>query len=271
MHHRLLLALLITVAAPAVAVPPYEPLPDRNSSNENSRAAASPSTANNNHNTADNNGLPFPVARDDTGGQGQPGFSSSWETLSQIQQMQQEIGQLRGMVEELQHQMEQMRKQARQRYLDLDMRINQLQGGADDEPAPNGGGAASASDVDDKALYQQASELRKAGDFNQAIKVLQRLLQQAPDGLYAPYSEYWLGELYMVADPVDLDQAKRHFINLLAKYPDHVKVPDGMYKLGKLYVTQGETSKARSTLNELIKSHPDKSAAKLARELLARI
>ena len=44
-----------------------------------------------------------------------------------------------------------------------------------------------------------------------------------------------------------------------------------MYKLGKLYVTQGETSKARSTLNELIKSHPDKSAAKLARELLARI
>ena len=181
--------------------------------------------------------------------------------------MQQEILDLRGMVEELKHQIDIMQKQERERYLDLDLRINQLQSGSAGTKSGKSTAAPRAKE-DDKVLYEKASQLRKEGKYDEAISALNQLLQQSPEGLYAPYSEYWLGELYMVADPVNLDEAKRHFINLLANHSDHVKVPDAMYKLGKLYASKGETSKAKSTLNELIKRYPDKSAAKLAQDLV---
>jgi len=195
------------------------------------------------------------------------GAAFSWDTMSQMQQLQQEVLQLRGQVEELNHQIEVMQKQERERYLDLDMRINQLQTG---KPVAGSEAATPMPTVsgDDKTLYEKASQLRKDGKYPEAIAILEQLLTQSPKGVYAPYCEYWLGELDMVTEPPDLDKAKRHFINLLANHGDHVKVPDAMYKLGKLYAAKGETDKAKSTLNALIKKYPDKSAAKLAKDLL---
>ncbi|MEE2732781.1 MAG: tol-pal system protein YbgF [Pseudomonadota bacterium] len=250
-----------------MAVPPYEPLPS--SKPKSSQTTSTPSYS-----------ASTPVQSGPVAADADPGFSYSaavdssagaagvsWDVMSQMQQMQQEILQLRGMVEELKHQIDIMQKQERERYLDLDLRINQLQSGGASTGSSKVTKAPRAKE-DDKVLYDKASQLRKEGKYEEAIAVLNQLLQQSPDGLYAPYCEYWLGELYMVADPVDLDEAKRHFINLLANHPDHVKVPDAMYKLGKLYASKGETSKAKSTLNELVKRYPEKSAAKLASDLL---
>jgi len=265
---RYLLVLVIsTAAASAAAVPPYEPLPSK------SKSVSQP--------PKQSSSQPPPVATPDYA-DSDPGFSYSaavdsndasastgvsWDVMSQMQQMQQEVLQLRGMVEELKHQIDIMQKQERERYLDLDMRINQLQSGSA-ASVKNPTANSSVAKEDDKVLYEKASQLRKEDKYSESIAVLQQLLQQSPGGLYAPYSEYWLGELYMVSDPVDLDKAKRHFINLLANHAGHVKVPDAMYKLGKLYASKGENSKAKSTLNELIKQYPDKSASRLAKDLL---
>lgn len=261
---RAFLAVVIaTVAATAAAVPPYEPLPSSQSGNSTSNRSGSSSSA-----VSDNSGgFNYSAAESGSSQSGVGTTSMSWDAMSQIQQLQQEVLQLRGMVEELNHQIDVMQKQERERYLDLDMRINQIQSGAG--PIKQSGSAVSSLAVgDDKALYERASKLRKDGKYPEAIAVLQQLLAQSPKGVYAPYSEYWLGELYMVAEPVDLDKAKRHFVNLLANHPDHVKVPDAMYKLGKLYASKGETSKAKSTLSALVKQYPDKSAARLADDLL---
>lgn len=240
-----LFAACCAVTARAVAVPPYEPLPEKKTGFSYTPAVqSSPS---------------------------QPAGAAaianpSWEMMSQMQQMQEEIQTLRGMVEELKHQVDVMQQQERQRYLDLDMRINQAQGTSS---SPGEVKRQTVEQVaDDKALYQQASDHRKKHQYKQAIAVLEQLQKQSPDGLYAPYSDYWLGELYMAVKPADLIQAKKHFINLLANHSDHVKVPDAMYKLGKLYAQQGKTENAKSTLNELIKKFPDKSAANLAKDLL---
>ncbi|HAG97162.1 MAG: tol-pal system protein YbgF [Pseudomonadales bacterium] len=271
MLRSLLVLALSTVAAIAAAVPPYEPLPSNSKStiqpaSKNSRSASKPPVVADDYGDADP-GFSYSAAVDSSPSAATSGVS--WDVMSQMQQLQQEVLQLRGMVEELKHQIDIMQKQERERYLDLDMRINQMQSGAPSGATRGSGGSASSTaKQDDKALYEKASQLRKDGKYIEAIAVLQQLLQQSPSGLYAPYSEYWLGELYMVADPVDLDQAKRHFINLLANHGDHVKVPDAMYKLGKLYASKGENSKAKSTLNELIKQYPDKSASRLAQDLV---
>lgn len=274
-----------------VAAPPYEPL----SSSKRSTSYGSPSS--NSPSEAPATVYGSGVKTYGTGGgdggavyspavdTARPAVSGSYSSgtdsysqMQQMQQMQQELQELRGTVEQLTHDIELMQKQARDRYLDLDTRINQLRGGAvASEPAAaseesassaSTGQAAVVASGDDKELYDQASQLRRDGKYEESIAVLEELLKRSPDGLYAPYCEYWLGETYMALKPPKLDVAKTHFISLLGNHPDHVKVPDAMYKLGKLFASQGEKAKAKSALNELIKKHPDKPAANLAKDLL---
>lgn len=284
MRNWVALLVLTATANLAVAANPYQPYPDskRNTGKSNSGYSASSSVSQAPTTTYGSGVKTYGIGGSEsdfsykpaeaapsvgTGGAATPG----WDTYSQIQQMQQELQTLRGTVEQLSHELELMRKQSRERYLDLDTRINQLRGAGaapvveNGEAAASGGGAASA---DDKVLYDQASELRRQQKFGEAVAALEELLARSPNGMYAPYCEYWLGELYMVTTPPQYDKAKAHFITLIGTHADHVKVPDAMYKLGKLFASQGETAKAKATLNELIRKHPDKSAANLARDLL---
>lgn len=278
MRQAALVALLAaSIAIPAVGAPPYEPYPDaRRSSAASSQAPA----------TVYGSGVKtYGIGGTDSDFSYRPAEASgtvsaagvgtatgSFDNYSQMQQMQQEVQNLRGMVEQLNNELELMRKQARERYLDLDNRINQIRGGAPSTSATETSTGAAApvggTDVDDKALYDEASELRRQQKFNQSITVLENLLQRSPDGMYAPYCEFWLGELYLAVTPPQMEKSKTHFITLIGNYGDHVKVPDAMYKLGKLFSMQGEKAKARATLNKLIEQHPDKPAANLAKDLL---
>jgi tol-pal system protein YbgF len=285
MRKVVLVLLAAAIAVPVVAAPPYEPYPGTKRSSGSASSSSSSSSASQPPATTYGSGVKTygiggsdaefdykPAASTSAASSGVP--SSNWDTYSQMQQMQQEIQTLRGTVEQLSNELELMRKQARERYLDLDTRINQLRGGsAAAVPVAAGGEAAesvapASASADDKTLYDQASDLRRQQKFDESIAVMEDLLKRSPDGMYAPYCEYWLGEMYMVVKPVQLDKAKAHFITLIGNHGDHVKVPDAMYKLGKLFASQGEKAKAKATLNELVKKHPDKPAANLAKDLL---
>lgn len=284
MRKAVLALLAAAIVVPAVAAPPYEPYPGAAKRGTGSASSgSSASTPSQTPATTYGSGVKtYGIGGADADFDYKPATSSSssvssvpssgWDTYSQMQQMQQEIQTLRGTVEQLSNELELMRKQSRERYLDLDARINQLRGGAASAgaavEAEGGGMPAPATSGDDKALYDQASDLRRQQKFDESIAVLEALLKRSPDGMYAPYCEYWLGEMYMVVKPVQLDKAKAHFITLIGNHGDHVKVPDAMYKLGKLFANQGEKAKAKATLNELIKKYPDKPAANLAKDLL---
>lgn len=245
---KLLFALSWVVASSSVAAPPYESLPTVGNQKSATQAEQAPRSS---------------------AGQAP---TAMWDLYSQVQQLQQEVQSLRGMVEELNHQVNQMRNGERQRYLDLDRRLNQLDPnnkGASLSPAS--GPASAKKFATDKAMYEQASELRKKNQFRAAIELLNDLLAEYPRGAYAPYSNYWLGELYLAVAPIDYKSAKKHFVSLLVDYPDHVKVPDAMYKLGRLYADQEQQDKARSTWNALIQKYPGKSAANLAKNALSSL
>ena len=288
MRKSILGMLVATTATLAVAAPPYEPYPDtkRTSGSNTTYSSSSSSSTTQSPTTTYGSGVKtygiggsdadfsYKPATADTGtapASSAAAPASSWDNYSQMQQMQQELQTLRGTVEQLTNELEMMRKQARERYLDLDNRINQIRGGgAAVAPvdSPESGGQPAENAGDDKVLYDQASDLRRQQKFSESIAVMEDLLKRSPNGLYAPYCEYWLGEMYMVVSPPQMDTAKVHFITLIGNYRDHVKVPDAMYKLGKLFAAQGEKVKAKATLNELIKKYPDKSAANLAKDLL---
>lgn len=199
--------------------------------------------------------------------------NAQWELYSQLQQMQDEVQRLRGVVDELGYQLDQIKRQQRDRYLDLDQRINQIKSGS--------GVSGSASSMpavesvaqvkDEKETYNTAMQLLRERKFNESIGLLEQLIAMSPEGMYAPYGEYWLGELYMALVPAQYDVAKEHFIRLLTQFPEHSKVSDGMFKLGKLYHLKGEQEKARVTLQKVVKDYPGKPAAKLAQELLSKL
>ncbi len=201
-----------------------------------------------------------------------------WELYNQMQQMQDELQVLRGSLERQAHELEQMKRQQRERYLDLDQRIGQLKKTAVQEPASVIKGTsvnevpAALSDKDqivkDVKQYDAAYQLLKERKFADAISAFQALLADSPGGKKAPYCEYWLGELHLASTPSDLESAKTHFVRLLTQYPSHGKVPDGMYKLGTVFNKAGDKAKARVTLKRVIKDFPGSQAAKLAKSYL---
>ncbi len=204
-----------------------------------------------------------------------PQDSNLGELFYQMQIMQQEVMELRGKVEELEYELRQLKQQSLERYVDIDRRLSQGGGGGD---TGGTGGTASKPPVSTQPrelageanAYRSAYSQVRSQQFNGAIVAFKQFLQDFPDGKYAANAHYWLGELYLVIVPADLEMARREFGLLLEQYPDNTKAPDAMYKLGKVYFEKGNAEKAREYMDRVISEFGSgtSSAVKLARDFL---
>ncbi|WP_237058092.1 tol-pal system protein YbgF [Microbulbifer sediminum] len=196
----------------------------------------------------------------------------------QMQVLQQEVAELRGAVEELRHEVKRLKQQRTEDYMDLDRRIARLSGAAPADQPPAGDDAAAlsgsaggavgtggpdASD-DERERYQSSFGLAREGDFAAASTEFKKLLEEYPNGKYAPNANYWLGEIALVQG--NLEEAREWFTALLDGYPESNKVWDGRYKLGTVYHQLGDNQKARELLEQVAAS--DARAAKLAKKYL---
>ena len=207
----------------------------------------------------------------------------------QLQQMQDEISRLRGMVEVQQNDIQQMKQEALDRYKDLDSRI-----GAGGAPAPsaannsasdggaNAGGApmspatqapqASSEPGDpakEKLYYDAAFDLIKAKDFDKASQAFAAFLRKYPNSQYAGNAQYWLGEVNLAKG--DLQGAGQAFAKVSQLYPKHAKVPDSLYKLADVERRLGHTDKVKGILQQVVAQYPGTSAAQLAQRDLQRL
>ncbi|MFC6634720.1 tol-pal system protein YbgF [Microbulbifer taiwanensis] len=201
------------------------------------------------------------------------------EAYYQMQVLQQEVQELRGAVEELRHEVKRLKQQRTDDYMDLDRRIARLAGtepsqqppaGADSgedagaaRPA-QGGEPAPAASEDERDRYQASFGLARNGDYDGASAEFKRLLQDYPNGKYAPNANYWLGEIALVQG--NLEDARQWFVALLDGYPNSTKVWDGRYKLGTVYHQLGDQQKARDLLEQVAGS--DARASGLAKKYL---
>lgn len=190
----------------------------------------------------------------------------------QLQQLQQEVTELHGRVEEQEHQLRQLKQQSLDRYIDLDRRIGELGGtssaGSGEESKARPSTASQDASEAEIEAYRQAYELVRAQKFSEAIPAFENFVAEYPGGRYAPNAWYWLGELYLVKNPQDLGGAEKAFRQLLESYPENSKVPDAKYKLGKVFYQQGKREEAKRLLNEVVAQHGSNSAAKLADQFL---
>ncbi|WP_231491673.1 tol-pal system protein YbgF [Microbulbifer sp. HZ11] len=199
----------------------------------------------------------------------------------QMQVLQQEVQELRGAVEELRHEVKRLRQQRTEDYMNLDRRISKLDGAAPADGAPSGsesgtsasssgpaptagGGSAPEASESERDRYQASFGLARNGDYAGASKAFKSLLEDYPNGQYAPNANYWLGEIALVQG--NIEEARTWFVALLDGYPNSSKVWDGRYKLGTVYHQLGDNAKAKELLEQVAAS--DQRASNLAKQYL---
>lgn len=199
-----------------------------------------------------------------------PETSSNWQLYSQLQQMQQEMAQLRGQVEEQGNLIERLQNDLRTRYTDLDQRLQlqqeqMKQAAATPQVTPGPGATPPGHSVEDeKKAYLAAYDTFRTGGPDKAIAPMQAFVKQYPDSSLTPGAHYWLGEFYLNAGKPDQAKARQQFETVLAKYPDNTKAPAALYKIASILELQGKADDARLKMQELVKRYPKSPEASLA-------
>jgi tol-pal system protein YbgF len=215
------------------------------------------------------------------------------DLLNQVSQLRSEIQALRAQVEELQQQNQQLQSASKAQYLDVDDRLNRLEGGgpvapappvkpaasakpamqgngpAENTPAVYGDKGAIAQGAGERAAYDAAFNALKAGQYVQSAELFQDFLQQHPNGSYTPNALYWLGESYYVTQNYPL--AQEQFQALLDRYPTHDKAAGALLKVGLSQYGAREYDDAERTLSEVTARYPGTDAARTAADRLSAI
>ena len=229
----------------------------------------------------------------------------SSDLLLQIQRLQQEVQQLRGQIERQTYEIDTLKKQQREHYMDLDARLRGKSGGAAPaaEAPPAGGrrgmeaslppatpsgapGAAAqaggsrkpdlslpsaetARSQSEQEAYRNAFDLLKQRRYDDAVRAFEDLLTVYPKGEFADNARYWLGETNYVKR--DYAAALNDFQRVVSDYPLSPKVPGAMLKIGYIQDEQKDWQNARNTLQDVTRKFPDTTEARLAQSRLERM
>jgi tol-pal system protein YbgF len=187
--------------------------------------------------------------------------------------LQQEVEALRGEAQLHGNALENLRSRQRELYLDLDQRLQRLEGGSpgaaaagDDSGTRQPAGEASPAE---REAYQKALGHLKEGRYAEALDSFRAYLGDYPEGRYAPNAQYLIGETYYVTRR--FDDAIAEYDKVIERYPDSGKVADALLKVGFIHFERKRWKPARETLERVVKEYPDSTAAGLAERRLQQI
>lgn len=201
----------------------------------------------------------------------------------QITELQDELSQIRGKIEEQNFQIEKILQRQRELLLAFDMQAQTLQEQVDDKTALDTDTAStisvpqtstepepSVSPVEtegEEAAYKAAvSLILQQRNTAAAIPALETFTEKYPSSRFKPNAHYWLGQIFY--NDKSWENAKLHFGTLIEMYSESNKVPDATMKLGIIERNLGNISQARSYLNQVIQMYPDTTFAKMSQEQL---
>jgi tol-pal system protein YbgF len=185
-----------------------------------------------------------------------------------IDGLKQDMAKLRGQIEVLANQSEQLEKRQKDLYVDLDTRLRKLESG----PAPAADAKAAAQPPADTAAenkaYEAALNQFKAANYHGAIASFQGFMAAYPQSLLVPSAQYWVGNAYYTLRDYKVAISTQQ--KLVATWPDHAKAPDALLNIATSQSETGDVRASRETLQALIKRYPTSPAAEQARQRLAR-
>jgi tol-pal system protein YbgF len=182
-----------------------------------------------------------------------------------IDGLKQDMAKLRGQVEVLMNQAEQLEKRQKDLYVDLDNRLRKLEQG----PAADAKAAAPAVDAAaENKTYEAALNQFKLGNYQSAIASFQGFMAAYPQSALLPSAQYWVGNAYFTLRDYKVAIATQQ--KLIASWPDSPKASDAMLNIASSQSEMGEARAARETLQSLVKKYPGTPAAEQAKQRLSR-
>lgn len=219
--------------------------------------------------------------------------------------LQEEIQELRGRVEEQEHQLSRLKQAQHDNYLDFDRRLradgpqkiggvsslslrdkeilNNLMVGSLDAQAINQESAQDEESfvmdavetaeqlesISEEKMYNQAYQFIQHKNYDNALKTFKSMMKSFPDGQYKANGHYWMGEIYMVRG--ELDFAANEFNTVYQLYPKSSKAADALLKLGYVEYAKGEWERSKELLSKVQAQFPGSSSARLASTRLQRM
>ena len=186
------------------------------------------------------------------------------EVTRQLEQLRNEIAQLRGQVENLTNELAATQKRQRDLFADLDKRLAAL------EPKQvSVDGIDGRVDQAEQKAYEAAIAPYQARDFKAAINSLNKFLSVYPKSVYAAQMYHWLGNAqYAQRDCKAASSAQERVIQ---DYPTSSRVPDALLNLATCQTDLNDRKGARKSLETILRNYPNTPAAETAQERLNRL
>lgn len=201
------------------------------------------------------------------------------DPATRVMQLEEQIRQLTGRIEDLGFQMLQMQEQLRQMQQDNEFRFQDLEDRAVGDqsslsPKTNRPATSDAlvgisngdptlqvetADTDAGEVYKSGYAHVLAGEYALATSVFQDYISLYPNGPEVADAHYWLGEsLYAQGAFKD---AARIFLDAHKTYPQATKAPDTLLKLGMSLMALDNRETACVTYDEVLARYPSASNA----------
>ncbi|WPH11646.1 tol-pal system protein YbgF [Variovorax paradoxus] len=179
---------------------------------------------------------------------------------NQIEQMRGDLARMTGQNEQLQRTVSEM--QSRQTTIDDRLKQN--------EPTKvSVDGREFTADPKEKADFDAALGIFRAGQFAQAQTAFAEFVKRYPQSGYNASALFWLGNAQYATR--NYNEAIANFRSMLSLAPDHAKAPEAVLSIANCQIELKDTRAARRTLEDLTKAYPQSEAAQAGRERLSRL
>ena len=179
---------------------------------------------------------------------------------NQIEQMRGELARMTGQNEQLTRTVTEMQ----QRQTDVDDRLKK------NEPSKVAvDGREFNADPKEKADFDAALGIFRAGQFAQAQTAFAEFVKRYPQSGYNASALFWLGNAQYATR--NYTEAIANFRSMLSLAPDHAKAPEAVLSIANCQIELKDTRAARRTLEDLTKAYPQSDASQAGRERLSRL
>lgn len=208
-----------------------------------------------------------------------------YDTLQRLDRLEQENRMLKGQVEELSFQLQSLSARASssseaalpasiESVTDLNSPLVTMDNVGDKPqiavkpvlPTSETAAAPAASSADEYARYESAFEAMKRGQYNDALKVFESIIQDYPNGDKIVDSLYWQGEAYYLVG--EYDRSIESMDALLAHPKGARRAADAMLRKAFSLREKGDDAAFKAAIAEVAAQYPDTAAARQAAEYL---
>ena len=195
-------------------------------------------------------------------------FSNEQESFEllyeKIETLEEEIRELRNLLEENSILVDRSLELQQQRYLDLDGRILELSKISSESKASNSSEQEILVQTEERDLFKSALILFEESRFAEALEVFSNLIISFPEGSFTADAYFWSGELFLAQDL--LEDAKLSFQSVVDQFPEHTRTPDSLFKLGEIFRFEGNKIMSEEFYDKVLDSYPQSGAAQLAKK-----